>query len=1392
MSSRSFVPSRRPVCIVPVALAVAAGIATAHTGATGDAPLGVTTLAVGMLAVLVSSLWILRTPASCALALAMAAAFVLGAVHTRSELHRLDGSLARLALEGRRVVTLRMTLLETPFAPARPSPPDPGGGAPATSRTFDLPPSVSVRARVDAALAPSGRWHPLDGEVILRAPAWPRGLLSGDPIVASGALKAPPSQRNDGGYDARSAALVRGIVGELRIADPANVRSDPSSGVATASWRRSVERLRCCCWQKIVTHFDERDAGWLGSLLLGIRAALPQADRETLRRTGTLHFFAISGLHVVLLGTMLESLLKPVPLGRRARLAVFLGSLATYATLTGLSVSVVRASIMLGAARIGSWLDRSRTPLDALAIAALAIWFVEPLALFQPGFQLSFVAVASILVASSEPWSGSSSVRSGAGARVDPGLAARLVRFIRRVLVSCAQTVRTTLIVLLGTLPWMLCYFHGLHPAAIPGAPLLLPLVVAALAGGFVWLGLALASSSIASAATWPVALALDGMRGILDRLDTGWLATRELPPASAPMIALYLASGISLAYRLRRLGLTLVAAALAIYAFGLRERPPRMPVIEWLDVGHGTSTLLRFPDGRSVLYDAGSMMNEGVGARVIVPALHAARVRTLDLLVLSHADRDHTNGARDVIDAIRVARLVIPHGFEDSPGGDAIVRHARREGVAVSRASAGVVLLDTPPSPRQERYRITVLHPNPHARIRLESDNDRSLVLRIEIGRRTALLTGDLEEAGIAALLETADPACDILVLPHHGSEAANLDRLLELAAPTVVIASGRERSLDARRAAWLRDRAIRCFATWQHGRIRIRLAPEDPESRLAPGPRFGIETFVAGLPTDEQWKSRRGSVTVSPPNEGRAPRLPTSRTGAARARSADSPPDEETAMRATSRPAPIIDPMLETARRPRRFTRAFGHPLPRLIERWAILLLVVGLAGTMSASSSYATPRTPEPVVTASAPQLSGPMRRELEELGEQFWKSRPKTRFESWDAAERAAVRKAAEAIQFDLEDGQLDDVVEALWKPSKKFGPRARMSRGKAIIDTPYGEAWFYVAGGGRDKGLIVGLHGGGEGAGSADEPRGTWRAKDCIGAYPQGIRLVHDTWNTVHGERFILTILEIAKVQLQVDPDRVYVAGFSMGGTGSWFMAGRHPDLLAASLPFSGVLMAEPKSQLEHKEEVVAIQHGLLPNVRNLPMHYTIGLEDKNTMPGTYLFVWDRIEELREKDPGGYENIYFESFPKLAHGFPPGEPKKALQFLGNQVRERFPETIVWEHATQPFPLRTDEDQTTRIGKPAMYWIGCPDPVDRQTIRATRSGNTIEIETTMRPSHKGLTIYLNPEMIDTTSDVKVIYGGKEVYSGQPEPDLWTILETLDFNADRRLVFDRRIDL
>lgn len=423
-------------------------------------------------------------------------------------------------------------------------------------------------------------------------------------------------------------------------------------------------------------------------------------------------------------------------------------------------------------------------------------------------------------------------------------------------------------------------------------------------------------------------------------------------------------------------------------------------------------------------------------------------------------------------------------------------------------------------------------------------------------------------------------------------------------------------------------------------------------------------------------------------------------------------------------------------------------------------------------------------------TAQKLDSRRKKALTALAKEFWAKRPPTRFVDWDAAEREKIM--ARADELGAAEADLRSLVDALWKPAKRSAPRYKKSGSKGIFETPYGDAWFHVRGGkGKGRGLVLGLHGGGEGAGSADEPAGTWKAAKCMGAFPQGIRLVHDTWNTVHGERFLLSIIEQAKIHHDIDPDRVYSMGFSMGGTGSWFMAGRHADLLAGAIPAAGVLMAEPKSQVPSKEQITRIQHGMVPNVRNLPMWYYIGSADVNCMPGTYLFVQDVLAELREEDPEGFRDIHFTYHQGLAHAFPPKEPGAGIAFIEKQTRNAFPEKIWWEYAGAPFPRRQDDDHVTRFVKKHFYWLRCESPRDRQLIIAERKGNTFKLELD-GCDKDGLSILLNDEMIDPQKDVVVLVDGEEVWRGKPERSIRNILETLDARVDRTLIFDRRIDL
>ncbi len=405
--------------------------------------------------------------------------------------------------------------------------------------------------------------------------------------------------------------------------------------------------------------------------------------------------------------------------------------------------------------------------------------------------------------------------------------------------------------------------------------------------------------------------------------------------------------------------------------------------------------------------------------------------------------------------------------------------------------------------------------------------------------------------------------------------------------------------------------------------------------------------------------------------------------------------------------------------------------------------------------------------------------------EALVGRFLAARPWSRFESWDGAKRRALLDEAAAI--DLPAEAFGTVRDLLAKRAKRAAPKW-----KGAMPTPYGEATWEARGkGGPKAGFVVGLHGGGEGAGSSSEAAGNWTVTKHLAWYPQGVRLVSDTWNTVHGERFVLTLIDLAKAREEVDPDRVYAMGFSMGGTGSLHVAGRWPDLLAGAIPAHGVMMAE-RVKVADPDDVGSVQYGLVPNLRNLTVVMYTGEKDVNCEPGTFTRAWQMVEALRETDPTGYLAISFTRHADLAHAFPPGEPGRGIGIVTAARRNAFPDTIVWEYAEEPFPLPDAQDKTTRLAQRGLYWLACDRPADRMQVRATkrRDGEALVITLeVVGADPEDFEVLLNPTVLAGATTVR-IETSRGVHEGMPPPSLATMLDTYDQRVDTTLLFDRRM--
>ena len=257
-----------------------------------------------------------------------------------------------------------------------------------------------------------------------------------------------------------------------------------------------------------------------------------------------------------------------------------------------------------------------------------------------------------------------------------------------------------------------------------------------------------------------------------------------------------------------------LLSAVAALAVVGPRWSPARGTLeVVVLDVGHGAATVLHLPDGRTALYDAGSD-REAIDRRVIEPYLARRGVSGIDTLFLSHGDADHCSGLEGLLDSRPPRRLVTTSRVLDRMPW--LLAKGRERGFEVVAASRGR-------SFDLGGARAVVVAPGPGDE---GSDNDLSMALLLEWEGRRILLSGDLEEAGIARLLESDPPRADVVVLPHHGEGLAGLGQLLSRTRPRWAIASAPAGGGDPSARDVCRRAGAALLETGEDGAVRVWLS--------------------------------------------------------------------------------------------------------------------------------------------------------------------------------------------------------------------------------------------------------------------------------------------------------------------------------------------------------------------------------------------------------------------------------------------------------------------------------------------------------------------------------------------------------------------------------------
>ncbi len=543
--------------------------------------------------------------------------------------------------------------------------------------------------------------------------------------------------------------------------------------------------------QEVGEYLDRTSSssGLYRAILIGDRSQIPEQTLEAFKACGIMHILAVSGIHMAIVTTFVYNFILFF-LRRSTRLMLLcdirkitallsMGPLFFYCLLTGSNTPVLRSLLMSLLILLAFCVNRRKSTLALLSFAAFFILTVSPQQLFTPSFQLSFAAISAILllVPTIQKLFKTQSGQTNISRKIKAGIYSSLL---------------VSIVASLATLPLLLFYFNRFSLISPLSNIIVEPLVC-------MW-SLPLGILALPFIKIFPSLAELLISCGSMGLQLTEYLSlkTAQLPyiqiwniTPSFFLISLYYTGLLALLYSSNKATKTVSFIITGCCIIFFIQQPPELfskkkNQITIIDVGQGSSVLVEFENGQTILADCGgsSFSSNTVGEKVVAPLLYRRGIKKINTIYISHSDSDHYNGVPAIIKHFDIEQIFIASRTSGDQQFNKLINQLESAGIRINIMKSGELhhygknkiccirnfSEDKPPK-------------NP-------IEENRGIVLKVILGNFSILLPGDIDRAAELQILQE-DLESDLLLASHHGSRTSNSEDFLQTVSPDFLLVS-------------------------------------------------------------------------------------------------------------------------------------------------------------------------------------------------------------------------------------------------------------------------------------------------------------------------------------------------------------------------------------------------------------------------------------------------------------------------------------------------------------------------------------------------------------------------------------------------------------------------